>query len=173
VTTKLTEMTGQGLWDAFATKASTDVRKFAEWLRDGVVAEVRAECEERCTRLSDHGKAWEDRARKAEAALAEARREGAYTALTKLCDDLHGNSRGTCEWVNSGVCSVTRFRDTHYAPTVPASVTLGEWTVTWSDGFFNIGPNRWKRWVGLCSSLGIDPTDEQIAALRALAEARQ
>jgi hypothetical protein len=68
---KLTEMTQDELW-RWAHRGDNLQRDFPQTfaaLRDGVVAEVRAECEEcaeRCTRLSDHGKAWEDRARKAE-----------------------------------------------------------------------------------------------------------
>jgi hypothetical protein len=163
VTTKLTEMTERELASWYWSRDMDTHAETLAALRDGVVAEVRAECE---------------------AALAEARREGAYAALTKLCDDLHGNDRGTCELVNSGVCSVTRFRDTHYAPPVPASVTLGEWIVTYEPHTVTANwradgkeqgykATRFEHTIpALLHAIRYTPTVDEYAALRAL-EARQ
>ena len=58
------------------------------------------------------------------AQLATAKRE----ALTALCGQVHGrNDDGTCKWVNSGDCSITSFRDTHY-PATPSGAA--KWDIS-------------------------------------------
>jgi len=101
--------------------------------------------------------------------LADAKREGAYEALTKYAER---------QWMHPVSPAIT-FRDTHYAPK-PAPLVLGGWEVTW-------GERRHRLYhasrvngevldavsandaIGLCSAIAYTPTLKEYEALLALA----
>jgi hypothetical protein len=65
-----------------AERAEADANEVREAFKRVSMEMDRAERRQR--EMGEHGKRWEERARKAEAALADAKREGAYEALTKF-----------------------------------------------------------------------------------------
>jgi hypothetical protein len=204
VTTKLTEMTGAQLFEWFDEYNDSFEPSLAA-LRDGVVAEVRAawqaseddwkrrfaEMRARAERAERERDEWvklanargderDENAReltKAEAALAEARREEWDHGFVDAVHFLRNQREYISHDQLHEAFSAKKSRNP-YAPPVPASVDLNGFRVTHNRGIpfpWRVTGRfgEWRSWTGVCSALGIDPTDEQIAALRALAEARQ
>jgi hypothetical protein len=102
-------------WQRRAERAEADANEVREAFKRVSIEMDRAERRQR--EMGEHGKRWEERARKAEAALADAKREGAYEALTKLADKF------VVDWVLENVAkTIRKFRDSVYAPTPARSV---------------------------------------------------
>ncbi len=112
------------------------------------------------------------RAERAEAALADAQRAGAWEALTKLY------YKYEVEWGSPHTgAEVAKFRYRHYAPPAPEppSVRLGAWTVTWDGNTFGAAWQGQMRHVAstavsLCHGMKYTPTPTEYAALVALAQ---
>jgi YD repeat-containing protein len=114
---------------ADAERAEADANEVREAFKRVSMEMDRAERRQR--EMGEHGKRWEERARKAEAALADAKRKGAYEALTKFEERVF--------WYPGCLATlgnIRAFRDSLYAPTPARSVTLKrvwsrEVVITW------------------------------------------
>ena len=102
------------------------------------------------------------------AALADAKRQGGYEALTKLWNIMLRSATGFV------LGDVLKFRDRNYAPPAPAGVELGEWVVTYDGTYFCAECKGAKMArstvITLCHNLGIIPTADEYAALLRLAD---
>jgi hypothetical protein len=96
---------------ARAERAEADANEVREAFKRVSIEMDRAERRQR--EMGEHGKRWEERARKAEAALADAKREGAYAALMRYNDYLQ---------VSDIPMNPYAYADKHYAPTPARSV---------------------------------------------------
>jgi len=206
VTTKLTEMTERELASWYWSRDMDTHAETLAALRDGVVAEVRAECAATLRDMESASHAyrrsseeWQRRAERAErerdeckkaiadargqrddaiAALAEARREGERKIVERVAfETLSASTLGAVrERIERLVAE--------YAPPVPASVTLGEWTVTYEPHTVTANwradgkeqgykATRFEHTIpALLHAIRYTPTVDEYAALRAL-EARQ
>jgi hypothetical protein len=100
---------------ARAERAEADANEVREAFKRVSTEMDRAERRQR--EMGEHGKRWEERARKAEAALADAKREGAYEALTKFEERV-----GWYPGCLATLGNIRAFRDSLYAPTPARSV---------------------------------------------------